>query len=68
MLGIDTKAQEPEFDLRFTVADDQPPDITDLGQPKPGGLPLKFRTSDLQLIHAAACEFRSSSRTSCGVR
>jgi hypothetical protein len=27
-----------------------------------------FRTGDLRLIHAAACPFRYSSRTSCGVR
>ena len=27
-----------------------------------------FRTGDLRLIHAAACPFRSSSMTSCGVR
>ena len=31
-------------------------------------LPHVFRTGNLRLIHAAACPFRYSSRTSCGVR
>ena len=33
-----------------------------------GELPRVFRTGNLRLIHAAACPFRYSSRTSCGVR
>jgi hypothetical protein len=32
------------------------------------GLPRVFRTADMESVHAAACVFRSSSRTSCGVR
>ena len=31
-------------------------------------LPRVFRTGNLRLIHAAACPFRYSSMTSCGVR
>ena len=32
------------------------------------GLPRVFRTGNPRLIHAAACRFRYSSWTSCGVR
>ena len=42
----------------------------ELGGPLPRegiGLPHVFRTGELRLIHAAACRFRYSSRTSCGV-
>ena len=31
-------------------------------------LPRVFRTGNSRLFHAAACPFRYSSRTSCGVR
>ena len=31
-------------------------------------LPRVFRTGNLRLVHAAACPFRNSSMTSCGVR
>ena len=33
-----------------------------------GGLPRVFRTVEFVLFHAAACSFRYSVRTSCGVR
>jgi hypothetical protein len=32
------------------------------------GLPRVFRTVEFVLFHAAACSFRYSVRTSCGVR
>jgi len=45
-----------------------PPETLVVDRGKAFELPRVFRTGILRLIHAAACPFRNSSMTSCGVR
>lgn len=46
-------------DLRFTVADDQPPDLNDLGQPKPGFYESLISQRRWALAAAAALSTRT---------